>query len=143
MCLLRIYAIYPNTYWLQNRITTNSFLRHIIPIKNNLILVSYTDGNDVLPFLYKGKLKMDKVIKEMIHKELNILFSNVPELIYFKCHYWQIGAHSWSTNINSKKIAEKVINPLPNVFICGEGFSHKQGWIEGALETACKVIHMI
>lgn len=143
MCLLRIYAIYPNTEWINNRITTNSFLRHIIPIRNNLIMISYTDGNDVLPFLFKTRLKSEKVIKEMIHKELNILFNKVPEPIYFKCHYWQIGAHSWSIGINSKKISEKVINPLPNVFICGEGFSHKQGWIEGALETSNKVIYMI
>jgi monoamine oxidase len=32
-----------------------------------------------------------------------------------------------------------MIHPLPNIYICGDGFSHKQGWIEGALETAKEV----
>ena len=59
--LLRIYAKFPklkqfgNKPWFHdlNRTTTNSFLRHIIPIDptSGLIMISYTDGKDVSPFL--------------------------------------------------------------------------------------------
>jgi len=36
-----------------------------------------------------------------------------------------------------------MINPLPNLYICGDGLSHIQGWMEGALETAKEVIKII
>ncbi len=35
------------------------------------------------------------------------------------------------------------MNPLENIYICGEGFSDKQAWIEGALNSALKVIKNI
>ena len=58
--LLRIYAKYPinkttKKAWFCDlpRLTTNSFLRHIIPIDANsgLIMISYTDGTDTNVFL--------------------------------------------------------------------------------------------
>ena len=35
-------------------------------------------------------------------------------------------------------MAEKILQPRPfyPVFICGEAYSHGQGWVEGALATA-------
>ncbi|MGH7620264.1 MAG: flavin monoamine oxidase family protein [Gemmatimonadaceae bacterium] len=44
---------------------------------------------------------------------------------------WKIHADSWS-------IAQTILNPRPGipVYICGEAFSHEQGWVEGALQTA-------
>ena len=38
------------------------------------------------------------------------------------------------------EIGNKMIHPLPNIYICGDGFSHKQGWMEGSLETAKEVV---
>ena len=55
--LLRIYAKYPirqSGCWFSNlrRMTTNSFLRQIIPIdyQDGLIMISYTDGKDTKIF---------------------------------------------------------------------------------------------
>jgi len=36
-----------------------------------------------------------------------------------------------------------MINPIDNIYICGEAFSKKQAWIEGALETSESVIKSI
>ena len=33
-----------------------------------------------------------------------------------------------------------MINPIPNIYICGEAYSKKQAWIEGSLETSNEVI---
>ena len=30
-----------------------------------------------------------------------------------------------------------------NIYVCGEAYSLKQGWIEGALETCHELLHMI
>jgi len=147
--LLRIYAKYPvrqNGVWFNNlrRTTTNSFIRQIIPInyESGLIMVSYTDGEDTSHFTNKhGKLLAETKIKEKIQTELNVLFKEqVPQPTYFKTHYWSVGAHHWKPGYDSDVISKKMLNPLKNVFICGEAFSQKQAWIEGALETSENVI---
>jgi predicted NAD/FAD-dependent oxidoreductase len=69
---------------------------------------------------------------QLKEKGLNIIIfesdRDIPDPTYFKCHCWPRGTHSWPTNINSSVIADKMIHPLPNIYICGDGFSHKQGW---------------
>lgn len=46
--------------------------------------------------------------------------------------------HCWKAGYRYDKIIKKIRQPLPseNVFICGEAYSMKQGWAEGALQTA-------
>ena len=144
--LLRIYAKYPvskvNGPWFKflNRTTTNGILRHIIPIDytTGLIMISYLDGNDINVFRTpSGRTKNDTVIKNIIQKELQKMFGNIvsiPEPIYFKSHYWEVGAHHWKPGYNSAHV---------NVYICGEAFSPKQAWIEGGLIMVDKVKHMI
>ena len=151
--LFRIYAKYPITnkgVWFKtlNRTTTNSFLRQIIPInyKTGLIMISYTDGNDISSYKNKnGTLLPDQQIKNKIQKELKYLFpnKNIPMPIYFKTHYWSVGAHHWKPGYNSTAISKKILNPLKNIYICGESFSQKQAWIEGGLETANELIKLI
>ena len=147
--LLRIYAKYPSRQqgvWFNNlrRMTTNSFLRQIIPIsyQDGLIMISYTDGKDVKAFKdKKDKLLKETKIKEKVHNEINRLFGNkVPHPTYFKVHYWSVGAHHWKPECDSDKLSQKMINPLKNVYICGEAFSQKQAWVEGALETSEAVL---
>lgn len=141
--LLRIYAIYDNI-WFSNirRTTTNSFLRQIIPIdyEKGLIMVSYTDGKDVNIFKKNNKLMSDSKIKSIITKELRRLFGDVPFPKYFKVHYWKMGAHHWKPKNNSDEISNIVLNPLNKVYICGESYSKKQAWIEGALETSEQIV---
>lgn len=150
--LLRIYAKYPirqGGVWFNNlrRMTTNSFLRQIIPInyEDGLIMVSYTDGDDTQSFKdKKGKVLKETKIKDKVHAELNRLFgSKVPQPTYFKVHYWLIGAHHWKTNCDSNKVSKQILNPLINLYICGEAFSQKQAWVEGALETSEMVVDKI
>ena len=150
--LLRIYAKYPlrkSGVWFNNlrRMTTNSFLRQIIPInyEDGLIMISYTDGKDIEVFKdKKGKMLDETKIKDKIHAELNYLFKEkVPQPTYFKVHYWSVGAHHWKPGCNSNKISSLMINPLANIYICGEAFSQKQAWVEGALETSECVVEKI
>ena len=149
--LLRIYAKYPiskNGVWFSNlrRTTTNSFLRQIIPInyETGLIMISYTDGEDIQKYKDKNnKLLNEKKIMNIIHEELNTIFNCVPKPTYFKVHYWEIGAHHWKKKYDSESISNLMLNPINNIYICGEAFSQKQAWIEGALETSEKVVELI
>lgn len=154
--LLRIYAQYPKNktgkVWFDtiNRVTTNSILRHIIPIdtNNGLIMISYTDGEDINPF-YQNKrqklLKSDSEIKSMIKHELSILYPSctIPEPYYFKCHLWHVGAHHWRPNVDSSKVSKIIQNPSKGVYVVGEAFSTKQAWIEGGLQGVENIIHKL
>jgi monoamine oxidase len=48
------------------------------------------------------------------------------------------GANFWHVGVRSYEVAERILQPKPPlpVYICGESYSHGQGWVEGALETA-------
>jgi hypothetical protein len=145
--LLRIYATY-NPIWFKGmiRTTSSSIIRQIIPINQETGLVMfYFDGRDIYPYLNTNhtKLKSDLVIQNILEKELYKLFPDkiINKPIYFKCHYWEIGTHALKPKYTDHR--PKLINPMKNIYLCGEAYSYKHGWIEGALETANKVINKI
>jgi hypothetical protein len=53
-------------------------------------------------------------------------------------HFWRIGARA-------NEVAVRMRHPSPPdpVYVCGEAWSHAQGWVEGALETADDVLENI
>ena len=36
-----------------------------------------------------------------------------------------------------------MLNPIENIYICGESFSQQQAWMEGALQTSNEVVELI
>lgn len=143
--LLRIYAMYPKdpktgAAWFAGlrRTTTDSILRHFIPIneKKGLAMVSYTDGKDTSAF--DGP---EASTKRRIQKQLRRMFPDrtIPEPTYFMRHMWRDGSHYWRPGHDSVKVSMRMVQPCeghPNVYVCGEAYSRKQAWVEGALETA-------
>ena len=91
----------------------------------------------LLNFSVKGETEVTKVGIWIKPNEDN------SKPIYFKTHYWKVGAHHWKPGYDSDIITGIMLNPLNNVYICGEAFSTKQAWMEGALETSEKVIKLI
>ena len=147
--MLRIYAYYPiinNTVWFAdlNKTVTDTKLKFIIPInrKYGIIMISYTDYKDTIPFISNGKLKKDNLIINIINTELKKIFNiDIPNPIKLHSYYWINGCHYWKKNNDSEFISKYIINPINNIYICGETYSlYNQAWIEGALETSNKVI---
>jgi len=144
--LLRIYAKYNNIWFKDiNRTTTNNILRHIIPIdkKNGIIMVSYTDGKDTN--IFKSILNNEKKLRKLIYDNLTLLFPNITigEPEYIVPYLWIVGTHAWKVNTNSEEIYNKILNPIENIYICGEAYCKKQAWIEGALLMTNDVIKQI
>jgi hypothetical protein len=52
------------------------------------------------------------------------------------------GANFWHLHVNSEQVAQDILQPKPpvRVFVCGEAYSHQQGWVEGALRTADEML---
>lgn len=155
--LCRIYAKFepdPHTHkvWFHDlpKATTNSNLRMIIPInaKTGVIMISYTD-NVYAKFWKKIYEKRD--IKELIQRIMEYIVplfpeKNIPPPKQVKVFYWNCGVGYWGIGANSQTISEEIIQPFPNMdlYICGENYSEKhQQWIEGALETAEKVVELV
>jgi monoamine oxidase len=144
--LLRIYAQYPEPYWFKglNSMVTDDVSKHIIPIRDGLIMIAYADGEYIKPFFKNGKMKKISELKKIISDELNNLFPHltIPAPTYFKPYLWEVGYHSWKSKYNSHKVIN-TLSSIDGIYICGEAFSLKQGWVEGALLSAEKVVKSI
>lgn len=146
--LLRTYAIFPRTIqkkvWFHDlpRIVTKGPVRHVIPInqKTGLIMTSYTDGDDTMMW---NTYRKNGVLNENIMKELRGMLPMVmiPNPLYMSSHYWEDGCTYWVPGTyDPVKESNDVMRPfptrLPDIYICGESYSMKQAWMEGALEHA-------
>lgn len=128
--LLRIYGIFKKPWFASiKRTVTPGPLRYIIPV-GKAIMLSYTDADDTKA--YSGSDAEKKVMKDI--RELFPEIS-IPDPTFFKAHYWDTGATYWLPGSYSPEaLSLEAIRPFKNVWLCGESWSMRQAWVEGALE---------
>lgn len=146
--LCRTYAIFKkDDIWYQDikkKVITNNPLRYIIPMgaNNQLIMISYTD--DIYTNYWKkiqnNQKKLKKTIVDLIKNTYNI---NINEPIKVYVCYWECGVSYWNKNINSKTMSDFLLNPMNNIYICGENYSLNQSWVNGALDSCKKCLKII
>jgi hypothetical protein len=158
--LLRLYAVFPvganGKPWFEGlpKIVTAQAPRYIIPnnSKNGSIQISYTDSEDTAPLLRildsgdDGEEKLGKKIVE----DLRTLFGdrNIPDPKFVKAYPWKDGVTYWLPGDYDPYVeSRRAIHPFPKEhpgwFVCGESFSSRQCWIEGALEHAKDAVKYI
>ena len=145
---MRIFEIYDTKTrdaWFKDlpKLSTNEELEFVIPIdpKSGLIMSSYNENLSTNQSYWLNLYnKSKKDFKTTLNQKLNNIFSvfnvRVPQSIYVKLHYWSMGVAAWKKNVDSQYISQKIINLMPNFYICGENYSQYQAWCEGALETS-------
>ena len=149
--LMRIYAVFPKTWFQDMKNTiTNGRLRYIIPIsyEKGIIMISYTDGDDVKSY---ARLldKSEEALESAVMSDIRRLFPDldIPDPTFFKAHHWETGCSYWQPgDYNVEAESRKVCRPLksiPRLFICGESFSLRQAWVEGALEHADECLRIL
>jgi len=147
--LLRTYAKYKkgkNGAWTQNlpKISTDDKIKYIVPITDTLVMISYTDGKYAK--YWQGK-NMNDTQLDLLNKSLHKIFPNTKiseSPVYLKNYYWDQGASYWKKNINSDLYSELISKPTKlNLYVCGDSYSHRQAWIEGALESSNNVYNLI
>jgi hypothetical protein len=124
--LLRVYAKYKK-FPLPFTATTEMVSRHIIPIRDGIVMIAYVEDKDIHPFLEKGKLKSEKEIRKVLEPIHQALELEEPEWI--KPYLWAIGTHAW------KPGPRGAMPSIEGISVCGEAFSERQSWVEGALES--------
>lgn len=150
--LFRIYAKYSinkttGKVWFQDtgKIVTNSPIKYIIPInrQQGTIMISYTDGKYASDMIKRSK-KMD--LEKYINNEIQKLFGDIPDAIWMRFYYWDIGCHYWKKlgTKDVQHITKKILQPYNDkkMFVVGETYSKQQAWIEGALESVEECIKM-
>jgi monoamine oxidase len=149
--LLRTYGVFPKDSFQQglHKTVTDSPLRFIIPInqEKGIVMTSYTDGDDTKPWVKILQDKGENGLKTAIVSELSRAFPGKnTRPTYFKSHLWNDGCTYWTPGLyDPEELSEKVMKPIPNswqqLYVCGESFSLRQAWIEGALEHSDKLIN--
>jgi hypothetical protein len=146
--LYRMYAVYKKC-WFKDmpKIVTNENIQYIIPIDydSGLIMISYTDGayskkwKKIIDSDDKNNTRQKKELMRQLKLILPDLKIEDPTHIYN--HYWNHGACYWKHGVNSDKLKPKILKPTKhNLFICGDSYSSRQAWMEGALDTSNEVL---
>ncbi len=151
MCpLLRTYGVFPSrggTSWFSGlpKVVTGNPVRYFIPIdpSKGVAMVSYTDADDASRMMRILDSKGEKTLGSFILKELRKLFPSrkIPDYSFFKSHPWTYGCTYWTPGSYSvEKLSQDCMRPdasrFPSVYLCGESFSLRQAWMEGAIEHA-------
>jgi Flavin containing amine oxidoreductase len=137
--LLRVYAVYKAPGWFQglSRVVTDGPLRYFLPSdpSTGQAMISYTDSRDARPLMEKTPAALEKFIQA----ELRRLFPDrhIPEPLFFKSHPWKFGVTYWlPADYNVAEASRAAWTVGQRIHVCGESFSQRQGWMEGALEHA-------
>jgi len=98
------------------------------------------------------KFRAPKRMVEEVHRQLLELHGNPPNVpLPYTAAYrdWGDdpfggGANFWPVGVRSYEVSTRIIQPKPPlpVYICGECYSHAQGWVEGSLATAEEMLQV-
>jgi hypothetical protein len=97
-----------------------------------------TDANQNLPL----RQAMNRQLKELHGYEMDFPNGEWACTVDWTADPFGAGWHAWRPNVNITNEIPAMRQPLQNnlpdirLFVCGEAFSHIQGWIEGAISSA-------
>jgi monoamine oxidase len=135
---LRIYSYLEEDLEIQSKLATNLSIRRVIPLSKRMIMSVYTDGIDATEIHH---LKGEDLSK-FIRKELKMLLGKkIPKIRKNWCFYWFKGISNWEpSEMSVDEMVEKIRNPVPSIYFCGDTYSTQPGWIEGAIHSCQEVL---
>lgn len=154
--LFRIYAVFPTKggkSWFtdMHRIVSPGPIRYFIPINPScgISMISYTDGKDARHLEKILSDQGEEKLEEYVVNELRTMFpaEEIPDPLFFKPHPWYEGCTYWLPgSYDPYTLSKEAVQPFPkisNLYCCGESFSTRQAWMEGALEHADLLINRL
>lgn len=152
MPLVRVYSAYPagpdGKPWFSDlpKMVTASVHRFVIP-GGNALQISYTDSRDTEPIMAKKKAEGEAAVGKWLTAELRDLLGRkeIPEPLFTKVHAWPEGVTYWLPGdydpvAMSRLASQPLPKEMPGLFLCGESYSLRQCWVEGALEHAAQTV---
>ena len=136
--LMRMYAVFKKGLGV-SRFVTDSGIRYFIPIGEKVAMISYTDGESAEKFMKILNLEGEVTLLRIVMSDLRKCLPGIPDPIFFKTHAWKSGCTYWlpgDYDVAASSVEAHTPFPGKPVYICGESFSLRQAWMEGALEHA-------
>jgi hypothetical protein len=149
--LLRIYASFSEP-WLRGmtRVVTTSPIRYFIPVGDRVGMISYTDAKFARHYMGILDSVGEGGLEKVVMRDLRALFPEIkiPDPDVFKTHSWPEGVSYWLPGTyDPETVCKEALHPFPSrypsLYVCGESFSLRQGWVEGALENAAELLDLI
>lgn len=137
--LTRFYA--STTLRLKERVVTDSPLRYIIPIRDDVIMISYVESQDTEPL--RGLT--GAALVRRLTKEVRRLFPGT-DIAWARAYEWEEGCTYWLPGAYDVVAASAAaLQPFAerSLYICGESFSLHQAWMEGALDHAAALLRRL
>ena len=137
---IRIYCYYKNGFKsdLTHFTIVKNKLQKVVHINDNILMASYSDGNNALYWKKVNKLSKGEQIK-IVSKCLEEV-SVKGEIDDIVIAFWDEGIHYYKPTDDLDKTINLLSNPAPNVHIIGEMVSYKQGWVEGCIESVNRTL---
>jgi hypothetical protein len=114
---------------------TDSELRKVIPVKDDVFTIAYSDNKDAKSLKSKGNSYFEEVLSTNFNKDIRI--NNVKKF------FWEEGTHYYKplpTEYKSRKeFIKEAQHPKDNIWVVGEVVAQKQGWVEGSLSSVEKI----
>lgn len=146
--LVRTYAVFPPNHgvaWFADlpKVASKSFVRFFLPMDPSCgtVMISYTDGDDARKILRMLNRFGEEKTGDHIVNEVRKMFPDkkIPDPLFFKAHPWTSGCTYWLPGAyDPEEVSKNALHPFPDlpVYCCGESFSMRQAWMEGAVEHA-------
>lgn len=146
--LVRTYAVFPTEKgksWFSDipKVTSAGPVRFFIPINPSCgtVMLSYTDGGDARKILKLLEKRGEEKTGEFLVDQVRTMFPDkeIPDPLFFKSHPWTSGCTYWLPgDYDPYNESKGALKPFQNksIYCCGESFSTRQAWMEGALEHA-------
>jgi hypothetical protein len=150
--LLRTYAVFKDKDLVGiPRFVTSGSNRYFIPMNGvgSVAMISYTDGDSAEKYLKILDEKGEKTLGNVIISEMRKMFPDrkISDPTFFKAHPWYSGCSYWLPGdyhvAEASKEAHRPFGSDVAVYVCGESFSLRQAWMEGALEHAESLLTML
>ena len=102
------------------------------------------EGLKAIAHVQATKIMVNEIMHQLkeVHNSKNIPEPYVTWYKDWTCDPFGAGYHAWKAGYSVKDVMSFMRRPMnkENVFICGEAYSAQQGWVEGALCVAEKML---
>lgn len=126
-----------------NKTVSDLDIHFTLPMNNQMIMISYTDSDLAKLWFNLYHTDRDEFYNKIL-SEFSMIYGVIlekPSKVFFE--YWEDGMFVWKSGYDYISNKNEILNPASDLFLCNEGFSDKQGWIEGSLRMANDVLKKI
>jgi len=112
----------------------DSELRKVIPVKDDVYTIAYSDNKDAISLKSKGSSYFEELLSRDFNKDIRI--NSIRKF------FWEEGTHYYKPLIgykSRKEFIKEAQHPKNNIWVVGEVVAERQGWVEGALSSVEKI----